>query len=67
MNDFNLNKNNYIKGINKFFDYKIKITQAELLFIFDKDTQQNMFRTRTNNNFGTEYCIKKILNFIYFL
>ena len=66
MNDFNINKNNYIKGINKFFDYKIKISQAELLFIFDKDTQQNMFRTKTNNNFGTEYCIKKNIKFYLF-
>ena len=65
MNDFNLNKNNYIKGINKFFDNKIKISQAELLFIFDKDTQQNLFKAKSNN-FGAEYCIKNKIKFYLF-
>ena len=66
INDFEINKNNYIKGINNFIgNNNINIIQAELLFIFDKDTQQNLFKAKSNN-FGAEYCIKNKIKFYLF-
>ena len=59
--DLKKNKIKYINGIKKFIG--VDITDVELVFIFDKDTQINLFKK--NKISGAEYCIKK--NIIFYL
>jgi len=67
LNDFNLNKNNYISGIENFIGHDIKITNAELLFIFDKDTQIKLSENNVKiQNFGAKYCINNNIKFYLF-
>ena len=63
--DFDDNKNNYIKGIEKFID--IIISEIELIFIFDKESQINLEINNTNiNEFGAKYCIQNNIKFYLF-
>ena len=59
--DLKKSKIQYKNGIKKFIG--VDITDVELVFIFDKDTQINLFKK--NKISGAEYCIKK--NIIFYL
>ena len=58
--DFNPNKTKYISGIKKLIDNNIDIKRIELLFIFDKNTQEKL------NNCGEKYCNKYSIKFYCF-
>ena len=65
--DFNTDKKKYLSGIKKFIDNNIKITDIELLFIFDKETQNKLILRKTNINFlGSKYCIQNGIRFYCF-
>ena len=59
--DLKKNKIQYKNGIKNFIG--VDITDVELVFIFDKDTQINLFKKKKFS--GAEYCIKK--NIIFYL
>ena len=58
--DFDPNKTKYISGIKKLIDNNIDIKKIELLFIFDKNTQEKL------NNCGAKYCNKYSIKFYCF-
>ena len=65
--DFNHNKNKYQKGIKKFVDNNITISNIELIFIFDKDTQEDLFlKNGKTDEFGSKYCIQNYIKFYCF-
>ena len=65
--DFNENKKNYSSGIEKFIDNNIKIKDIELVFIFDKETQEKLVSKFTKlNECGSKYCIQNNIKFYCF-
>ena len=66
-NDFDDNFLNYKDGINKFVANDIRVRQLELLFIFDKSTQDNYIQGNTSSDkVGSKYCIKNNIKFYLF-
>ena len=63
--DFNQNKKNYISGIKKFVDNGIEINNLELLFIFDKETQEKL-KSRKIYESGSKYCLLNKIKFYCF-
>ena len=65
--DFNLNKTKYIAGIKKLIDNNIMLENIELLFIFDKETQEQLIqRNEKINKCGVKYCTKNNIKFYCF-
>ena len=65
--DFNDNKKKYISGIKAFIDNNIDIKDIELLFIFDRETQENLYLTKDKLNIsGSKYCIQNKIKFYCF-
>ena len=65
--DFNLNKTKYIAGIKKLIDNNIMLENIELLFIFDKETQEQLIQRNENiNKCGVKYCTKNNIKFYCF-
>ena len=65
--DFDNNKKEYLDGISIFIDNKIKIKNIELLFIFDKETQNNLSLKKTKISiFGSKYCFKNRIKYYCF-
>ena len=66
-NDFEQNKGKYITGIKKLIDNNINIKKIELLFIFDKETQEKLIGNYEKaNKCGVKYCIQKQIKFYCF-
>ena len=65
--DFDKDKENYSSGINKFIGNNIRIKNIELIFIFDKETQNKLILRKTDiNNLGSNYCILNRIKFYCF-
>lgn len=66
-NDFNPNKKEYIAGIKKLIDNNIIIKGIELLFIFDKATQEKLINNNEKiNKCGVKYCEQNKIKFYCF-
>ena len=68
-NDFDENELNYKDGINNFVgNDDIRVRQLELLFIFDKSTQDNYIQGNiSSDKIGSKYCIENNIKFYLFL
>ena len=61
-NDITKNESKYIKGIKELIGYNI--VQIKLVFIFDKETQNNSIKTKSFS--GAEFCLNnKILFYLF--
>ena len=65
--DFESNKNNYMNGIKAYIDNDIKLFDIQLVFIFDRNTQELLKKKNTKiEENGSKYCIFKKIKFCLF-
>ena len=65
--DFKENRKKYSSGIKNFIDNNIKIKDIELVFIFDKETQEKLVSKFAKlNECGSKYCINNKIKFYCF-